>query len=514
MTEAAEHILTGRLGAEETSRFLKLFEPESIAIVGASDSPLKWGFRILYNTIQGTYTGRLYGVNPKHSSILGVRTYPNVSELPETVDLAVIVVPPPAVLTVVQECVERGVKAVVVNTAGFGELDDEWARAEQEKIARTAAAAGMLLVGPNCAGVASPEPHNLYSGMIYRFPGPGGLSMVSQSGNVGMTVLSWGELHKVGIARFISSGNEAVTRTEDFLRFFADDSRTLSILSYVEGTRQGRRLFDALRYAAARKPLVLLKGGRTEAGMRAAASHTGSLASPISLFKAACRQAGVTLEDNIYAAMEVAASFVRQPLPKGRRVAIVSEGGGWGVIAADACAEAGLDVIDLPDETIAELDSFLPDWWSHSNPVDMVAGSQLANMSRAVETVVKCPEVDAVLALGIGFVCSRTSRLRHSDEAVRRGINRMLAAGRDIDVMNVQKIAELIDKHGKPILAASDTVLTAYGPVPNEAVFELESRGVYVYSSPSRAARTLAHMVERYEFLHGIPRMKRVGQLS
>jgi acyl-CoA synthetase (NDP forming) len=497
---------TGQLSADETSRFIQLFEPKSMAIVGVSEVPLKWGFQILYNTIHGTYEGRLYGVNPKHESILGIRIFPSVAELPEAVDLAMVVVPPPAVAGVIQECADRGIRSVLVITAGFSELGNESASTEQKKIERIAADNGMLLVGPNCAGVASPAPMNLYSGMIYRFPKAGGISMVSQSGNVGLTVLSWAELHRQGMARFVSSGNEAVTHTEDFLRFYADDPRTKSILSYVEGVPDGRRMFEALKYAASRKPVVLLKGGKTKAGMKAAQSHTGALAAPLRLFKAACRQAGVTYEDNIYEAMEVASAFGRQPVPKGRRVAIVSEGGGWGVIAADACADAGLEIVDLPEDTLKELDSFLPAWWSRGNPIDLVAGAQRTDQSRAVEVVAKCPEVDAVLVLGIGYVCSRTSDLFQSDEAVRRGLSRLLAMGRELDVENARNIVKTIEKHDKPVLTASDTVLTAYGPVPNEAIYELESNGVYVFASPTRAARTLAHMAERYEFMEGIPR--------
>jgi len=219
------------------------------------------------------------------------------------------------------------VRAVVVITAGFGELHDAEARAAQEEMAVIAHKAGMLLVGPNCAGIASPDPNSLYCGMIYRYPQGGGMSIVSQSGNVGMTVLTWAQLHQVGIARFVSSGNEAATRTEDYLRFFAHDSRTTAVLAYVEGTRDGRHLFDVLKEAARRKPVVVVKGGRNEAGQRAAASHTGALASSTALFHAACRQAGATVVEDIYQAMEVTSAFVSQPLPRGRRVVIVSEGG-------------------------------------------------------------------------------------------------------------------------------------------------------------------------------------------
>ncbi len=491
---------------ELKQRFHALFEPASVAVVGASSSPLKWGFRILFNTLMGGYKGALYAVNPKHSEILGVKCYPSIGALPETVDLALIVLPPKFVLDAVRECAARGVRAVVVITAGFGELDDPAAQSSQDELARIAAETGILLVGPNCAGVASPNPNNLYSGMIYRYPSGGGMSVVSQSGNVGMTTLTWAQLHQVGIARFVSSGNEAATRCEDYLRFFAHDSHTKAILAYVEGTRDGRRFFDALRETAAHKPVVVVKGGRTEAGQRAAASHTGALASTVALFEAACRQAGANVVDDIYQGMELASAFVHQPLPKGRRVVIVSEGGGWGVIGADACAAVGLDVVALPDEIIRELDAILPGWWSRNNPIDLVAGNDRSLMSRSVEAVLKSAAVDAVMVLGVGYMCSRSARLRDSKMVEDLGLNRLIEAATNMELHDVQRISGLIDLYEKPIIAASDTVMLAYGPSPNEAIKEMERLGVYAYASPSNAARTLAHLIDRYEFMQGIPR--------
>ncbi len=483
-----------------------LFEPSSVAVVGASSSPLKWGFRILYNSVVGGYKGALYAVNPRHKEIVGIDCFPSISALPNTPDLAVIVLPPPLVLDTVRECAQCGVQAVVVITAGFGELEDAAARAAETEMAKIAHEAGMLLVGPNCAGIASPDPHSLYSGMIYRYPKGGGLSVVSQSGNVGTTVLTWAELHQVGVARFVSSGNEAATRTEDYLRFFAHDARTKAILAYIEGTRDGRRLFETLRDTARRKPVVVVKGGRSDPGQKAAASHTGALASTTALFEAACRQAGAAVVEDIYQAMEVASAFVNQPLPRGYRVAIVSEGGGWGVMGADACSAAGLEVITLPEDTVRELDSFLPGWWSRGNPVDLVAGNDRSLMPRAVETVIKSPEVDAVLVLGVGYMCSRIARLRNWQEVQRLGMAKLIEVATNMEMHGVTRISGLIDLYEKPIITASDTVLIAYGPAPNEAITEMERLGVYAYASPINAAKTLAHMVERYEFLHGIPR--------
>lgn len=494
--------------ADLKRKFLALFEPASVAIVGASVSPLKWGFRILFNTVMGGYKGALYAVNPSHDEVIGVDCYPSISAVPKPLDLALIVLPPPMVLDAVRECAACGVRAVIVITAGFGEIENAQAQANEREMARIAHDAGMLLVGPNCAGVASPDPHSLYTGMIYRHPNGGDLSLVSQSGNVGMTVLTWAQLHQVGIARFVSSGNEAATRSEDFIRFLQHDSKTKAILAYLEGTRDGRRLFNVLRETARKKPVVVVKGGRSDAGQRAAASHTGSLASTTALFEAACRQAGAIVVEDIYKAMELASAFVHQPLPRGRRVVIVSEGGGWAVMGADACIDAGLDVIDLPDDVMRQLDSFLPGWWSRGNPIDLVAGNDRRHMSKAVEAVLKSPEVDAVLILGVGYICSQSARLRKSTTAQQHGLVKLVETATKIEMHQAERISSLIELHGKPIITASDTVMEAYGPNPNEAIAEMERLGVYAYASPINAATTLAHMAERYEFLHGIPRRR------
>ncbi len=506
MNNAVPASVSERDLAEMKQKFHALFEPAGVAIVGASSSPLKWGFRILFNTVMGGYKGALYGVNPSHTEVAGVPCYPSISALPQRVDLAMIVLPPKYVLDTIRECAEWGGRAVVVITAGFGELGDQAGHEAQAEMAKIAEESGLLLVGPNCAGIASPIPDSLYSGMIYRYPSGGGMSVISQSGNVGMTTLTWAQLHQVGIARFVSSGNEAATRSEDYLRFFGHDAKTKAILAYIEGTRDGRRFFETLRETASHKPVVIVKGGRSEAGQRAAASHTGSLAGATTLFEAACRQAGACVVDDIYQAMELTSAFVNQPLPRGRRVVIVSEGGGWGVMGADACSAAGLDVIPLPKALKDELDGFMPGWWSHGNPVDLVAGNDRTLMSRCVESILKSSEVDAVMVLGVGYMCSQGSRLRESKEVEHLGLTKLLDIAQNMELHDVRRITGMIDLYEKPIITASDTAMLAYGPVPNEAITEMERLGLYAYASPINAARTLAHMVERYEFLNGMPR--------
>lgn len=492
--------------AFSAEQFKALFEPSSIAIIGASDTPAKWGFRILFNTLEGAYRGRLYGINPRHPELLGVRCFPDMASLPEVPDLALIVIPPHAVPAAVRECADRGVKAVVVITAGFGELEDSAAQSLQKEITRIARETGLLLAGPNCAGVASPAPHNLFCGMIARYPGEGGLALVSQSGNVGGTVLTWAKLHQAGLARFVSSGNEAVTRTEDYLEFFGQDPRTTSILMYVEGVKDGGQFIKNLRAAAVKKPVVLIKGGRSAAGLKAAQSHTGALASETRVFCAVCRQAGASVVDDTYEAMELAAAFGKQPLPKGRRVGIISQGGGWGVIATDACIEAGLEVPALPEETLKELDAYMPGWWSRGNPVDLVAGNDLLLLSKSVESVIKSPAIDGVLVLGIGYISDAARRYAESDRAKKAGLDELAAMGSGVEIEGVRHIAGLVHQYGKPVLVASDTALLANENQPNAAIEEMERHGICVLTSPNHVARVMAHLAQRYEYLQGIPR--------
>jgi len=507
MDNVGEHGSSGQLSPEETARFLALFEAQSVAVVGVSTSVVKWGFRVLFNTIEAGYTGRLYGVNPKHDTVLDIPCFPTVSDLPEPVDLAVIALPTTAVRNILRECAAKGVKAVIVITAGFSELDTERADALQNEITEIARETGILLVGPNCAGIIGKEPHNLCCGMPPLCPEPGGLAMSSQSGNIGLTAIRWAELHQVGVSRYVSTGNEAATTTEDFLRFFADDPRTKAILSYIEGVPDGRRLFEAMKYAARRKPVVLVKGGRSNAGMKAAKSHTGSLAAPMNLFSAACRQAGVCLVDDVYEAVQLAATFVCQPLPRGRRVGIATRGGGWGVIAADACVEAGLDVVDLPEDTLEELDSFLPEWWNRGNPVDMVAGLDVPTaLARAAEVLIKCPVVDTVIVLSIGYMSGPARWFEGSDRATQLGLDKLNELAKAVELENARIMGGLYDKYRKPVVTASDMVITAYGATPNVGITELEQFGIYTSPDPLHVARIVAHMADRHEFLNGTPR--------
>ncbi|NPV59975.1 MAG: hypothetical protein HPY75_09955 [Actinobacteria bacterium] len=407
-----------------------VFGPRSVAFIGATESMRKWGFLILNNLLTGGYEGEVYPVNPNRETILGLRAYPSVREIPGEIDLAVFTVPARQVLDALSGCIEKGVKAGLVITAGFKELGEDGARVEAEMV-RMARDAGMILVGPNCQGVCCPK-NRLYPWMPILFhPSPGKIGYVAQSGNILNMLIGHAVKAGLGVSKAVSSGNEADVASEEYYAYLAEDPDTEVIVSYVEGIPDGRRFLEYAREVTARKPVVLLKGGRTGKGVEAARSHTGAMAVSGRLFEAACRQAGVILTHSIEEAGVTAAAFVNRPLPRGKRVGIITGGGGLGVIASDFCTEIGLEVAALSERTLGELERLLPDWWVPGNPVDLVAGLDFTILKPVIEILMKSGEVDAVMFLWIG-----APRRAEEIEAAKRG--------RGMDISAIWKI---MDQH-------------------------------------------------------------------
>jgi acyl-CoA synthetase (NDP forming) len=485
--------------SELLQKFSPMFSPRSIAFVGASNTVTKWGFLILFNLLDGGYEGKVYPINPREQEVMGIPAYPRILDVPDTIDLAIVVVPPPQVLPVIRQCLEKRIPAGVVITAGFGELGEKEKEMEREMV-RLARSGGMLLAGPNCAGVLNSH-LNLFCLMPPFFPKPGEISMCSQSGNVGASMLRFSSHRNLGFSKFISTGNEADLHTEDYLQYFGDDPQTRVILSYMEGPHDGRRLFGAAAAVSKKKPIVMIKSGRTAAGEKAARSHTGSLAGSDAIFDAMCKQSGITRVDDIEEMFDTSRAFLRQPLPRGSRVAIVAAGGGWGVLAADACSRVGLDVVQLRPETLETLDEILPAWWSRNNPIDLVAGLRPGDFINCIETMLRCDYVDAVMALGgIGFSTVRAHGFQRSPHAPRYNLVELSNLFIEEDMKTARGIIELIDRHHKPVIVATETVVGAR-PDRNPPVLMLEDAGVLVYPTPDRAAKVLARMVERSRYL-------------
>ncbi len=472
-----------------------MFEPRSIAFLGASADPKKWGYRILFNLKFGGFQGRIYPVNPTRDEIMGLKVYRSVSDIPETPDLAVIVVPPPKVPGLIKECATKGIKAGVVITAGFAEVGTEGEMLQRE-IAEIALKGGMRFVGPNSNGIMNPA-HKLYSQMPPLFPPPGPISVVSQSGNVVGTIARLTIANGFGCAKCISSGNEASLHVEDYLEYLAEDPQTKVILSYIEGFKDGVRFFETARKVSKKKPIVMLKVGETPAGAKAAKSHTASLAGSDAVFEAMRKQAGIIRVRNLEELVGTGLALLSQPLPKGRRVGIITAGGGWGVLAADACAKLGLDVVSLPSETIAELDSFMPAWWSRSNPVDLVAGTFGDTVLRCVEVLLRCPVVDGVIMLGLMPAMPQEQLSKAATEDEREHLREILLT----TIAQVfEKLNELAKKYDKPTIVASEPL--AFGAALAQKITRILAQKTSVcYDMPDQAAAAMANLAWYSEYV-------------
>ena len=346
--------------SENSQTLDSLFKPKSIAVIGASNNPGKWGFLVLMNLRLGGFKGKIYPINPREEEILGFKVYPSIAETPGPVDLAIVILPPRKTPQVIRDCAGK-VKIALVITAGFGEIGPDEKRLEDELI-EAAREGGIRVVGPNCNGAMCSSPSSLYALMPSYFPRPGKISMASQSGNVGGIMLRTALKRDCGFAKYVSAGNEADLHMEDYFEYFLDDPDTEVILSYVEGARDGKRLMEVARNVTPHKPIVMIKGGRTPAGTVAASSHTGSLAGSDAVFSAMCKQAGITLVEDMEELLDVALALARQPPPLGRRVGILTTGGGLGVLSSDICDSIGLEVAQLSEQTIGKLDAVLPPW--------------------------------------------------------------------------------------------------------------------------------------------------------
>jgi acyl-CoA synthetase (NDP forming) len=475
-----------------------LFNPASVAIIGASNNTGKWGFLILMNMVLGGFKGKVYPVNPREKEILGFKVYPSISDLPGPVDLALIVVPPKNVPGVIRECGGK-VKTALIISAGFGELGLK-AKELEDELVRAAREGGIRIIGPNCNGAMSSGPSGLYALMPSYFPEPGPISMASQSGNVGGIMLRTALRRGCGFAKYVSTGNEADLHMEDYFEYFLDDPDTRVILSYVEGARDGKRLMEVARRVTPKKPIIMIKGGRTPSGTIAAGSHTGSLAGSDAVFSAMCKQSGITLVDAMEELLDVGLAMARQPAPKGRRVGIVTTGGGLGVLSSDICDKIGLEVASLRPETIAKLDEVLPPWWNRGNPVDLVAGLSKSSVRGCIEALATSEEVDCILMLGIGLGDSRRKALERGPLSDHEGLREMIARILDGEKKSAETLVECLDTFGKPILVVSDSA-TLSKQDRTGALEILEANGIYPYPDLGRAATVMKHLIERQEFL-------------
>ena len=478
-------------------KFDLLFNPKSIALIGASNNLGKWGAIIFLNILLGGYRGGLYPINPKEEKVLGHKAYGRITQVPDPVDLAIIAIPAHRTVESVKDCIRKGIRMAIVITSDFSETGDEGARLEKE-LTQLARNGGLRLVGPNTMGIFSASA-SLTALMPPVRPRKGSVSLISQSGNIGTQMLGWGEKFAVGFSKYMSSGNEGDLRSEDYLAFLGQDPETEVILLYIEGLDDGREFFEKARKITPHKPIIALKGGRTQAGSQAAKSHSGAMAGVTEVYQAVFRQAGILWASTPEEMLEWAAAFSSLPLLRGNRVAILTRGGGWGVITADACNEFGLEVPPLDEPIIRSLDRLLPSYWSRGNPVDMVATIDTESYMRCLELLISWEKVDGVISLSgnAGPLARIIPDVKKNAEAILppeklENFAKQVSAAR---ALIYQRTCELVQKYQKPVLA-----------VGSNAEKEAAKSDFWLaqFRSPERAARAAGVLYQYHHYRRAI----------
>ena len=361
------------------------FDPQCVAVVGASRDPSKVGGSVLANLRSVGFPGRVIPINPAADIVQGLKAYPSVLATDAPIDVAVITVPAPDVMAALKDCARKGVAGAVVLSAGFRE-STEPGRQREAELRHWLPTQRIRLIGPNCLGWIRPSRH-LNLTFAPGMPEPGGIAFISHSGALAVAILDWARDRRMGFSFFASLGNQADLNESDLLEAATDDPETRVILTYLEGVAHGRRFFETLRAVAGRKPVVVLKAGRSAEGARAVSSHTGALAGSDAAFDAAVRQAGAVRVSRVEELFDVGRALASQPLPRGRRLVVVTNGGGLGIVSADAARSAGMQVEPLPDTVRTRLAAVLPSTASLANPVDLVGDADAARYSHALHTL-------------------------------------------------------------------------------------------------------------------------------
>ena len=453
-----------------------IFEPKSVAVIGASTTPGKVGHDIFVNILKGGFTGTLYPVNPNARSVSSVRAYKSLTEIPDEIDLGIVILPPKAALQAVQEAVEKGVKGIVIVSAGFREVGPE-GRAIEDRLVATCREAGVRLIGPNCLGIINPLPAvRLNASFSTRMPKAGNVSFISQSGALCTAVLDFAADRNFGFSKFISIGNKADVDELDLLRYLHRDHDTEVILIYVEELRRGPDFIEAVKEITCGdyrpKPVLVIKSGRTSAGAKAAASHTGSLAGTEGVYDAIFVQAGIIRVASIDELFDFATAFaykneselgkMRRKVPSGNRVAIVTNAGGPGIVATDMTMFSGLQLAKFKDETIEALASHLPSTANLHNPVDIIGDASIDRYANALSAVICDEGVDG--ALVILTPQSMTDVLGTAGaiaRIARKSFKPIMCCF--MGVIDVSQGVQFLQEHGIPVFKFPENAAKAFG---------------------------------------------------
>ncbi|UCE38330.1 MAG: CoA-binding protein [Thermoplasmata archaeon] len=455
------------------------FKPSSVAVIGASPKKGKVGNIVLNNIIYGSeenekngvvggFKGNIYPINPKADEISGLKVYDSVIKVPSEVDMAVVCIPPKAVKDAIEDCGKKGVKSIVIITAGFSEMGAEGKNLEKE-ILSTAKKYKIRIIGPNCLGIISPF-CDLNASFGDAVPKRGPISFASQSGALCTSVIQYSFEEYLGFSNFVSIGNKSDVDDSDLIEYFHSDPYTKCIMLYIESLKDARKFFKTARNVVRDKPIVAFKSGYTEEGAKATSSHTGSIAGSDAAYEAAFRQSGVFRARTLSELFDASRALAYQPVPKGEKIAILTNAGGPGVLAADKVFSLGMQLADLSEDTIKKLDRICPPNWSRRNPIDIIGDSTAQRYDDALKVLMNAKEVDAVILL------LAPTAMAHPLNLAYRIVDIQLATGKPISVSFV-------------------------GMVHQESENYLDSKGIPEIEYPERAVFAMYALMERYRFL-------------
>ncbi|MBN1683102.1 CoA-binding protein [Candidatus Bathyarchaeota archaeon] len=462
-----------------------ILNPKSVAVIGASSDPMKWGYMLLNAIKVGGFEGQIYPINVRAAEIndiLGYPVYASVRDVPGPIDSAVIVVPARFVPGVFDDMVAKGVKGAVVITSGFSETGEEGAKAIAE--VKEKAAGKLRFVGPNCMGVTSSQAK--YSALMVPFLAEKGeVAFISQSGGYGLQLYLRANALGVGINKFVSSGNETDLKGWEYCEYLADDPTTKVICMYIEGLKEGRKWYEAVKEITKKKPLVAIKVGVTEAGSKAAASHTGSIAGSDKVYDAAFKQAGVVRAGDAAEMFDYVKGLLYCNLPNGNNIGIVSNSGGVAVETADRLIQNDLKVPTLSEAAQEQIKKVIPAFGNPKNPVDLTANLDMNGFLNAPDIVLKQPEIDGLVTIGLGTAIVKTM-FPDVDQESLTGL---------LDMINTQ-LVNTYQKYGKPVI-----VIDPAADVEPESAKILESKRIPVYTTPARAADVMGVLYRRKLYL-------------
>ncbi len=445
----------------------KIFNPKSVAIVGASDEEGTVGHALMKNFAELEYEGKVYPVNIRKTEIFGIKTYQNVEQIPETVDLAVIATPSKTVPDIVEQCGRAGIKGLIIISAGFKEIGPE-GRALEEKILEIKKKYDLRIIGPNCLGIIRPR-ISLNATFVGKMPKPGNIAFISQSGALGSAILDWAIHENIGFSNFVSVGSMIDVDFGDLIDYFGTDSKTRSILMYIEGITDARKFMSAARHFARTKPIIVVKAGKFSESAKAAASHTGSLSGEDDVYDAAFKRAGMVRVEEIGDLFNCAEVLGMQPLPKGPNLAIITNAGGPGVMATDALIAKGGKLAKLSQKTMDYLNSILPNFWSRGNPIDILGDAKADRYKAVTEACLNDEGVDGILMIFTAQAVAESTAI-------------------------AKAIVELVkskEYQNKTIL----TSFMGYGAV-EEANSIFNENNIPTYSTPEQAIKTYLYMYQ------------------